>query len=168
MVKRKPRKVKDEGKTVMYIIHSKGGNYVNNKKQRDRTYVGMTNNILRRLRQHNGEIKGGARSTRGRKWKLACLTCGFNKRKTAAQFEWRMHHPRHRKPHRYAIIRRLKELNAMLFMNKVTKTSRETKSLTIKIYWNARYKRYLDKICESEKCGILKWPTNVIHKTINK
>ena len=29
-----------------------------------RTYVGITNNSKRRLRQHNGEIKGGARSTR--------------------------------------------------------------------------------------------------------
>lgn len=31
------------------------------------TYVGITNNLKRRIRQHNKEIKGGARSTSRRK-----------------------------------------------------------------------------------------------------
>jgi structure-specific endonuclease subunit SLX1 len=36
-----------------------------------RTYVGATTDPKRRLRQHNGEIKGGARNTRGfRPWKM--------------------------------------------------------------------------------------------------
>lgn len=36
-----------------------------------RTYVGATTNPYRRLRQHNGEIKGGAKNTRGfRPWSL--------------------------------------------------------------------------------------------------
>lgn len=30
---------------------------------KNRTYLGITNNIRRRWRQHNGEIKGGAKST---------------------------------------------------------------------------------------------------------
>ena len=38
----------------------------------DRTYVGISTDPLRRLREHNGEISGGARSTRGgRPWTLA-------------------------------------------------------------------------------------------------
>lgn len=36
-----------------------------------RTYVGCTNNMPRRLRQHNGELSGGARATRGgRPWRI--------------------------------------------------------------------------------------------------
>lgn len=30
---------------------------------KNRTYLGITNNMKRRWRQHNGEIKGGAKST---------------------------------------------------------------------------------------------------------
>ncbi|MEC7518610.1 MAG: GIY-YIG nuclease family protein [Myxococcota bacterium] len=36
-----------------------------------RTYVGITTDVERRLRQHNGELAGGARSTRaGRPWSV--------------------------------------------------------------------------------------------------
>jgi len=37
--------------------------YLLTHSTKNRTYVGYTNNLKRRLRQHNGEIKGGARST---------------------------------------------------------------------------------------------------------
>lgn len=37
-----------------------------------RTYVGVAVDVSRRLRQHNGELSGGARSTRaGRPWRVA-------------------------------------------------------------------------------------------------
>jgi putative endonuclease len=38
------------------------------------TYTGATTNLARRMRQHNGELVGGARSTfRGRPWKVLHL-----------------------------------------------------------------------------------------------
>lgn len=37
--------------------------YLLTHETKNRTYVGITNNLKRRIRQHNGEIKGGARST---------------------------------------------------------------------------------------------------------
>ena len=43
------------------------------------SYVGMTNNIVRRLRQHNQIIKGGAKYTRliGDGWDYICFIDGF-------------------------------------------------------------------------------------------
>lgn len=55
----------------------------------DRTYIGCTNNIDRRLRQHNRELKGGANSTysgRGH-WVLAAALFGFVNRSEALRWE---------------------------------------------------------------------------------
>ncbi|XP_028776349.1 structure-specific endonuclease subunit slx1-like [Neltuma alba] len=53
-----------------------------------KTYVGVTTNFTRRLKQHNGEIKGGAKASRaGRPWICACIICGFTDRSEACMFE---------------------------------------------------------------------------------
>lgn len=54
-----------------------------------RTYVGATVDPARRLRQHNGEIVGGARATKGRVWTRRFLIGGFADERTALRFEWR-------------------------------------------------------------------------------
>lgn len=53
----------------------------------NRTYIGSTTDPARRLRQHNGEIRGGARATRGRKWTIACYVSGFPNRSSACRWE---------------------------------------------------------------------------------
>ena len=59
-----------------------------------RTYFGVTNNLRHRLRQHNGEISGGAKSTRsGKPWRMIAYISGFASRVEALKFEWRVHHP---------------------------------------------------------------------------
>ncbi|KAF5738396.1 Structure-specific endonuclease subunit [Tripterygium wilfordii] len=46
-----------------------------------KTYVGVTVDFCRRLKQHNGELKGGAKASRaGRPWNCACLIQGFRDR----------------------------------------------------------------------------------------
>lgn len=57
------------------------------------TYIGATVDPDRRLRQHNKEIKGGARATgirvaQGSTWKRACMV-SLPEWRTALQFEWR-------------------------------------------------------------------------------
>lgn len=53
-----------------------------------RTYVGVTTDLTRRVAQHNGEQRGGARSTRaGRPWKLAAEYGPFDGRGEAQRVE---------------------------------------------------------------------------------
>ncbi|CAA3018051.1 Hypothetical predicted protein [Olea europaea subsp. europaea] len=53
-----------------------------------KTYVGVTYNFSRRLKQHNGELKGGAKASRaGRPWICACLVQGFRNKSKAYEFE---------------------------------------------------------------------------------
>lgn len=53
-----------------------------------RTYIGSTTDPQRRLRQHNGEIVGGARSTRGKgPWHMVLYIHGFENRSSACRWE---------------------------------------------------------------------------------
>jgi len=55
-----------------------------------RTYIGMTNSPRRRLQQHNGELGGGAKYTRGcRPWKIKRLYGPYLTRSMACKVEWR-------------------------------------------------------------------------------
>ncbi len=54
------------------------------------TYIGATVDPDRRLRQHNGEISGGARATGRRpgEWQRICYVSGFKDKHEALSFEW--------------------------------------------------------------------------------
>jgi len=66
------------------------------------TYNGYTNNLERRLRQHNGEIKGGAKATTrlasGRWEYIATLTSPEWTAQRAMQHEWTIKYPTRRRP----------------------------------------------------------------------
>lgn len=54
-----------------------------------RTYVGVAKDVERRARQHNGEIAGGARSTRaGRPWRIGLVRGPFESRGAAQSAEY--------------------------------------------------------------------------------
>jgi predicted GIY-YIG superfamily endonuclease len=58
-------------------------------------YIGSSPNPLRRLRQHNGLIVGGAKKTKQhRPWKIVAVVVGFATGTQARQFEWAWQHPR--------------------------------------------------------------------------
>jgi predicted GIY-YIG superfamily endonuclease len=52
-----------------------------------RTYIGATTDIDRRLLQHNGKKRGGARATRNRQWELAACIHGFVGKREAYRWE---------------------------------------------------------------------------------
>ena len=59
-----------------------------------RTYIGSTFDMARRLRQHNGQITGGAKRTHvGRPWTVVRTVHGFQTHQQALQFEWAFAHP---------------------------------------------------------------------------
>lgn len=53
----------------------------------DRTYIGVTTNLTRRIRQHNREIVGGAKATAGRTWKLVMHIEGFVSKSIVMRWE---------------------------------------------------------------------------------
>lgn len=54
-----------------------------------RAYIGATVDPRKRLRQHNGELSGGAKRTRNRgPWKFQRVTTGFRTWQEALQYEW--------------------------------------------------------------------------------
>lgn len=54
-----------------------------------RTYVGCTTDPMRRLRQHNREIRGGARATKhgAGQWQFVIYVTGFPNRSSACRWE---------------------------------------------------------------------------------
>jgi predicted GIY-YIG superfamily endonuclease len=56
-----------------------------------RTYVGVAMDVDRRARQHNGELAGGARSTRvGRPWHIAIVHGPYPDRGSAQAVEYQL------------------------------------------------------------------------------
>ena len=63
----------------------------------NKTYIGITNNLEQRLRKHNGEITGGAKSTRCCKnWSYHTVLSGFSDKSNAGRFEWYWKHYRNK------------------------------------------------------------------------
>ena len=81
-------------KTSVYLLTTRLSSQVNCRmkpRNKPHTYIGCTNDVLRRLQQHNGRIAGGARYTTrtGREgtWAIRALVEGFCCRRMALKFE---------------------------------------------------------------------------------
>ena len=72
-------------KDFVYII--KGINL-----NKTKYYIGYTNNLFRRIKQHNGLLKGGAKATKGFTWTYYCIFTNFRDNIEGLQSEWRLKH----------------------------------------------------------------------------
>jgi len=89
----------------------------------NRTYAGVSPDPIRRLRQHNGEICGGAKYTRmsGPGWIHKCIVEGFTCKRDALQFEWAVKHCAPRKTG--GLEARLQKLVKILCKDRWTNTA---------------------------------------------
>ena len=85
-----------------------------------KTYIGATVDPNRRLRQHNGELVGGARRTSGLQWKRALYVGGFPDWTAALQFEWSW--KRHGRG-KHGLFGKIRALLALLDTPRSTKTA---------------------------------------------
>jgi predicted GIY-YIG superfamily endonuclease len=99
-----------------------------------KTYVGFTTNVDRRLRQHNGEIAGGAKATRGGSWKRICTVAGFPTQQSALQFEWKWKHLSRKAKGATAVERRCCALYRLLNEEKSTSNAQPFSSYEGPLY----------------------------------
>ena len=97
----------------------------------------MTNDFFRRWRQHNCEIKGGAKYTtrRGHNWYPICIIDGFQTMKEAMQCEWRLkHNKKYRGP-----SKRVEYISLMIQKEKWTSKSPIIKDQHLQVYVDDEY-----------------------------
>lgn len=143
-----PPKVKEWLCYILYLDHP----------TRSLTYVGVTVNFERRLRQHNAELLGGALyTTMNRKidnsiyiWKPICLIKGFENQRQALQFE-AAHKRKFQKcrnvnkevnsqfKHR-GFHPRIVELLKVLHLDKWTSNAPLSKTIPLTIEWKGAHK----------------------------
>ena len=99
------------------------------------TYAGVSPDPVRRLRQHNGEISGGAKYTtsKGSGWTHVCLVDGFRDKIEAMQFEWAVKHVAPRNAG--GLINRIKKLYVTCGKERWTSKAPLSRDVPLTIRW---------------------------------
>ena len=106
-------------KYFVYLLKSEVSN---------RTYVGYTVDIFRRVEQHNGLRKGGAKRTRvGRPWRVVMFV-SFEFERTAMQYEFCVHKTRRFK-RGTGIANKMKVMKGLLSQERICSTAPLTSEL---------------------------------------
>ena len=115
------------------------------------TYNGSTNNPVRRLRQHNKEICGGAKFTSRTHggWEIYCLMSGFPDHVNALQCEWVIKHCLRKpgpRPKKYCgVAGRIRGLNEVLPLeNWTSKSTIDNRTSSFKLHIVKDMVSYLD------------------------
>lgn len=115
-----------------YILRNKKTKYKN------LTYNGSTNNLTNRIRQHNGEISGGAKYTSGKgEWEYYAIITGFQTQSNALCCEWKIRYPgkgRRRVAGYSGVEGRIKSLNHVLKLDKWTVKCNSNQGVIFNLY----------------------------------
>jgi structure-specific endonuclease subunit SLX1 len=133
-----------------------------------KNYIGFTTDPKRRLRQHNKELKGGAKYTsKYKNWRYLFIISGFKSKQEALQCEWKLKHPPNKtlinNKYRGSYMKRIGNLdNIFRIGNKFTKNTIEPiRRIDIYfIYINIKYE-YLFKNLKFDK-NIIKLYTYIL------
>ncbi|VBB17950.1 GIY-YIG nuclease [Yasminevirus sp. GU-2018] len=128
----------------------------------NRTYNGYTVNPRKRIRQHNQEIKGGAKYTKiwgNKSWEIIALIKGFPDHHNALQCEWRIKHPAPKKvrPQKYnSPSGRIVGLNEILQMERWTSKSTTTVSeLSLELWIIKEFSHIMTDLPENVKMNVV-------------
>lgn len=112
----------------------------------NRTYVGSTNSVKRRIKQHNGILVGGAKATNiTRPNEFICVITGFPDRISALKCEWLLKHPTGTRKGNYkysGICGRIKGIQLLLTESDKWKT--RSHNCPLKVWIKADLLSYLD------------------------
>ena len=104
-------------------------NYIIFNTKCSKTYIGSTVHPTRRFRQHNGEIKGGAKYTRGGVWEpYLILGDLLHTKNTALSYEWHFKRESNKIKNKNSKIRRKKGLEKYIGQKCNEYLSKEDKS----------------------------------------
>tara|TARA_B110000967_G_C18826365_1_gene531624 strand:- start:812 stop:1195 length:384 start_codon:yes stop_codon:yes gene_type:complete len=111
-------------------------------KNKNKSYIGMTNDFLNRWEQHNCYKKGGAKYTTGNLqnncWEPICIIDGFKNKSEAMQCEWKC-----KRAHGY--LNRVKNVSHLIeHSEKWTKNSPVIKDQNLKVYLRNEFKKYFE------------------------
>jgi predicted GIY-YIG superfamily endonuclease len=133
-----------------------------NMDDNTKTYNGYTVNPTKRIRQHNQEIKGGAKYTAkwgNKSWQIYVIIKGFPDIHNAMQCEWRIKHPTNKKirPPKFNTPEgRIKALNDILKYTKWTNnTTINISDLNLELWILSIYSHLLSDIPNNIKINIV-------------
>lgn len=139
---------------------------INENNNKIKNYIGFTTDPKKRIRQHNRELKGGAKYTsKYDNWKYLFIIGGFKSKQEALQCEWKLKHPYNKYLGNYK--KRINYLDKILKIgNKFTKNTKQEIRYedTYFLYININYKKLFEHLLFDKNILILYTYINILFR----
>lgn len=104
-------------------------------------YVGYSDDPITRLKQHNGQLVGGAKETnKDRPWKLVCCLSGMPNHQQGLIWEWAWQNRKlARKPKGNKTPKYIYRLTQLISLDQVTSNAYPSRYIHLSLYINQEY-----------------------------